>query len=329
MKACFKPYRPRTWPIVGLAIVVAGLATFLVSCASFEHLTQVTDTFPEAKECGKCHIDIYEEWAESNHAKAYENPHFRAATDNHAFTDCLNCHAPEPRWTAETPTVRSAKRHEGVTCVSCHLDQGTLAGPLEPTGKVRPHPIGVRPEVYHDVGICGRCHQGTLKQWTSVSEKRKTCQECHMPEVARRMTQSSGGFSDIIVSMEHETPQRRHVFAIAPTESVQEMVTLEVRRVGTDAEVILHNRLPHRLPTGDYGFRVLVLEISILDANGAELSTTRVELSPEMKTDIAPMGTWIRRVALPEDSASLRVRLQRHSYEDEAILDLLDQIVEL
>lgn len=301
----------------------------LVSCASFEHLTQVSDTFPNAKECGKCHIDIYEEWAESDHAGAYANPHFRAATDDHSFNDCLNCHAPEPTWTAGTPAARLSQRNEGVTCVACHLDQGTLAGPLEPTGKVKPHPIGVRPEVYHDVGICGRCHQGTLEQWNSVADEKKTCQECHMPEVTRKMTQSSGGLSDIIVSMEHETPQRRHIFAMAPTESVREMVMLEVRRVETDAEVILHNRLPHRLPTGDYGFRVLVLEILVQGEDGAEHSLSRVELTPEMKTDIVPLGTWNRRVALPENSVSLRVRLQRRSYEDQAVLDLLDQIVEL
>ena len=56
---------------------------------------------------------------------------------------------------------------------------------------------------------------------------------------------------------------------------------------------------------------------------------THVELSPEMKTDIAPLGAWNRRIALPENSVSLRVRLQRHSHEDQAVLDLLDQIVEL
>jgi len=329
LKTCLEPFESRTWPITGPVLAIAALTVGLVSCASFEHLTQVSDAFPQAKECGKCHIDIYDEWSKSDHARAYMNPHFQAATDGHTFGDCLNCHAPEPKWTADVPAVRSSQRDEGVTCVACHLDQGVLAGPLEPTGKVKPHPIGVRPEVYHDVGICGRCHQGTLEQWVSVADKKKTCQECHMPEVTRKMTQSSGGLSGVIVSMEHQTPQRRHIFAIAPAESVRGMIEVEVRRADVDAEIVLHSRLPHRLPTGDYGFRILVLEILALDENGAEHSTVRVELTPEVRTDIAPLGTWARRVALPESCVSLRIRLQRISYEDEAVLDLLDQVVEL
>jgi hypothetical protein len=325
LKTCFKPCELQKRPPGRFALAAMALATVVASCASFEHLTQVSDTFAQAKECGKCHIDIYEEWSKSDHAGAYTNPHFQAATNNYAFSDCLHCHAPEPKLTASAPAIRAGQRDEGITCVACHLDQGALAGPLEPTGKVKPHPI----RVYHDVGICGRCHQGTLEQWISVADEKKTCQECHMPGVTRKMTQSSGGFSDVIVAMEHETPQRRHSFAMAPPESVREMVTVEVRRVEGNAEVVLHNRLPHRLPTGDYGFRILVLEILALDENGTERSVARMELTPEVKTDIAPLGTWDRRVAVPESCVSLRVRLQRISYEDEAVLDLLDQIVEL
>jgi len=310
-------------------MVAVALTVCLVSCASFEHLTEVSSTFPQARECGKCHIDIYQEWSESDHAGAYTNPHFQAATDDYGFDECLNCHAPEPMLTMHTPAVRAGQREEGVTCVACHLDQGVLAGPLEPTGKVHPHPIGVRPEVYRDVGICGRCHQGTLQQWTAVTDTKKTCQQCHMPEVTRKMTQSSGGFSDIIVALERETLQRRHVFAIPPAEAVREMVTVEVRRVDTGAEIILHSCLPHSLPTGDYGFRILVLDLTTLDDQGTEQSVVRLELAPEMKTDIAAFGTWNRLVAVPANSVSLRVRLRRYSYPDAAILDLLDQTMEL
>ncbi len=66
------------------------------SCTSFKHLTVVSNTFPRAKECGKCHVDIYQEWSESDHARAYTNPHFRSATNDYSFEHCLGCHAPEP-----------------------------------------------------------------------------------------------------------------------------------------------------------------------------------------------------------------------------------------
>ena len=301
----------------------------MVSCASFEHLTHVSDSFPEAKECGKCHIDIYEEWSASDHAHAYVNPHFAAATGDYAFGDCLNCHAPEPKVTADAPALRTASREEGVTCVTCHLADGELCGPLEPTGKVKPHPIGVRPEVYEDAGLCGRCHKGTLEQWESVAGEKQICQQCHMPEITRKMTQSSGGFSNIIVAMEHEMPQRRHVFAIPPLESIREMIAVEVNSLDADVEVVIHNRLPHSLPTGDYGFRILVLDLWTRDSQGAEHALTHVELAPEMKTHIPALGTWRCLVTVPSDSVALRVHLRRCSYDDQPMLDLVDQTVEL
>ena len=315
---------------IRLWVVSAGaLALGLASCASFEHLTRVSNTFPQAKECGKCHIDIYQEWTTSDHAHAYTNPHFRAATDDYAFGECLNCHAPEPVLTAHTPAVRQAEREEAVTCVACHLDQGELCGPLEPTGKVQPHPIGVRPEVYGDAGICGRCHQGTWEEWAAVVQEKRTCQQCHMPEITRKMTQASGGFSNLIVAMEHETAQRRHVFAIPTADSTGELIELEVRRVETGVEVRLYNRLPHSLPTGDYGFRVLVLEITALDGQGGESALAQMELAPETKTAIPAQGTWNHSAAVPEGSRSLRVRLRRLSYDDQTVLNLLDRTVEL
>jgi len=305
------------------------LAVGLASCASFKHLTQVSNTFPAAKDCGKCHIDIHQEWAASDHGHAYSNPHFLTATDNHVFGECLNCHAPEPMLTAHTPAVRSAGREEGVTCVACHLDQGRLSGPLEPTGRARPHPVGVRPEVYRDAGICGRCHQGTFEQWTDAGAGRQTCQQCHMPEVTRKMTQSTGGFANFIVAMEHPAPQGRHTFAIPTSDSTDGMIDLEVRRVDAGAQIMLRSRLPHELPTGDYGFRVLVLEATAVNGQGEEHVLTREELAPEAKTAISPEGTWQRTVTIPADSVSLRIRLRRHSHEQQDVLDLLDRMVPL
>lgn len=139
------------------------------------------------------------------------------------------------------------------------------------------------------------------------------------------MTQSTGGFANVIVAMEHQTPQRRHTFAIPTAESTDGMIDLEVRRDNAEAQIILRNRLPHSLPTGDYGFRVLVLEIATVDSQGEEHVLTREELAPETTTAIPPEGTWQRTVTIPTDSVSLRVHLRRHSYEDQDVLDLLDR----
>ena len=81
-----------------LMLTVLGIVVLIASCASFEHLTEVTeDTFPQAAQCGKCHVEIYKEWLQSDHSAAYTNPHFRRATDNYSFEKCLSCQAQSNR----------------------------------------------------------------------------------------------------------------------------------------------------------------------------------------------------------------------------------------
>ena len=92
------------------------------------------------------------------------------------------------------------------------------------------------------------------------------------------------------------------------------------------AESILVNTVTKSV---GFGFRVLVLELLVTDGRGAEHSLTRVELAPEMKTQISALGTWHSLVTLPDDSVSLRVRLRRHSCSDQPVLDLLDRTIEL
>ncbi len=61
-----------------LVLIAIGLTILFTSCASFEHLTMVTEeTFPQAGQCGKCHVEIYHEWSNSDHSTAYTNPDFR------------------------------------------------------------------------------------------------------------------------------------------------------------------------------------------------------------------------------------------------------------
>ncbi len=50
-----------------LTLLTTTLTVYLAGCASFDHLTRVTPQFPAATECGKCHVEIYSEWSQSNH----------------------------------------------------------------------------------------------------------------------------------------------------------------------------------------------------------------------------------------------------------------------
>lgn len=320
MRTLCKLYDCRKPLLARLILAVVVPAALVASCASFEHLTHVSSTFPTAKDCGKCHVDIYHEWSQSDHAHAYTNPHFRSATNEHAFEDCLSCHAPEPMLTAGTPTVREVGREEGVTCVSCHLDRGELCGPLEPTGTVQPHPIGVRPEVYYSAGICGRCHEGTFEQWNSVQGEKLICQQCHMAPVTRTVTQATGGISNILVSMEKQIPQRRHGFTILDDIPSQELIGLTIEPSDRSLNVSIRNNLPHYLPTGDFGFRVLTLEVFGTDADGNTTLAGKWELAQESKTAIAAHGMRTWPLTIDSGLRSVRAVLTRRSYDDETLL---------
>lgn len=302
-----------------------------VGCMSFDYLTDVTDDhFPQASKCGKCHIAIYDEWSGSDHAHAFTNPHFQSATHDYTFKDCLNCHAPEPRVSASLPKIRRAHQEDGVTCVSCHFNQGVLTGPLPTTGKVQPHPVGVDPALYQSSELCGRCHEGTFQQWQNADmDDKPTCQVCHMPVVTRKVTQPAGGFSNIIVSFEEEVPQRQHVFAIQTERSIHEMVSVQATRTGSRVELSIRNNLPHLLPTGDFGFRVLDLTVTRTEAQGDPVILLQEELTRELKTALGPGETWRRVLPVPEPTSILRLQLQRRSYPDQPVLVLCDQEVDL
>jgi hypothetical protein len=301
-----------------------GVALFvgLAGCASFEHLTTVTDEIPKAKECGKCHVEIYQEWAQSDHAKAYINAEFRQATDDYAFESCLSCHAPEPEVTDQAPRARASHREEGITCVCCHLDQGKLTGPIEPTGNVTPHPVGIRPEFYRSGKICGTCHQGTLEEWDSAAGKKETCQQCHMEAVARKVTQPTEGISHLLVAMEKQMVLRRHDFSILGDYISGKILTVRGTRNDSLLTLRITNNLPHDLPTGDLGFRVLDLQVIAVDKQGREIVLGQRELAPELSTAIRArrMLTW--NLEVPADIAKAVVRLQRRSYQDTDVIML-------
>lgn len=296
----------------------------LLSCTSFEHLTASGDQFAHAKDCGKCHVDIYREWSQSDHARAFVNPNFRRATDDHAFEDCLGCHAPEPRVTDKVPAVRSAGREDGVTCVSCHLKEGKLAGPITPTGAIKPHPIEVDEKYYRSSTICGRCHEGTLQEWNSVAGDKKTCQQCHMEQVTRHVTQASGGVSNIIVAFEEEGTLRRHNFSVPRDCAPKKTIGVAARRNGSVLTVQVTNTLPHNLPTGDFGFRVLELQAVAINELNHKVLLGRRELVPELSSAIPAGGVLTWDLEIPPDAVRASVQLSRLSYEESNVTLLAD-----
>jgi len=292
-------------------------------------LTRVEQHYPSASQCGECHIEIYKEWTESLHSKSYSSDSFRLATNDHSFEDCLGCHTPVSIHAAGVPAARNAIREEGVTCISCHFNQGTLIGPIEPTATVVPHEVGVEKEFFTTSSLCGTCHQGTYEEWRNAAiENKKNCQDCHMPKVKRKVTQADSLTSKILVSMEEEHMLRRHTFSFEKMEAPEEAVSLDVRweceEQGGFAEVNVINLLPHFIPTGDFGFRKATLSLTVKSDDGKTLLEQAVDIYKETQTALRPLERRAFRFSLPLEASRLEIVLKREG-QDGAHRFIIDQ----
>ncbi len=310
--------------ISALVFLLLSAGLLLAGCASeeFRMLTAVEERYPSASQCGKCHIDIYDEWKQSVHSRSYSNDAFRLASNEHSFQDCLGCHSPVSIYGGGAPATRNAIRDEGVTCVSCHFKQGTLRGPIEPTAALVPHEISVEKEFFTTSALCGTCHQGTYDEWRRADmENKKNCQDCHMPEVIRKVTQATGLASRILVSMEEEHTLRRHTFDYGkpdkPEEAVSFAIEWECGEDGCFVEVEVLNKLPHFIPTGDFGFRKGVLTLTAKSGEGKVVSRQGVDLFKEIKTALKPGERRSFRFSAPAETSRVEITLEREG-QDEA-----------
>lgn len=115
-------------------------------CGPDPHADVFRDTpFPSATECAKCHQQIYEEWAVSNHAYAGMSPMF------HRFEDTLN---------------RLSQGTLGYFCYRCHAPVATLMSLR------RDQPIWNGPRVFREGVTCVVCHRVT-EQYGKVNGERR------------------------------------------------------------------------------------------------------------------------------------------------------------
>lgn len=291
------------WGVVALA---CALGIGALSSCTMPALTQVSSqAFPAPMTCGDCHVEIYDEWRKSPHALSFTNERFRRATDDYRFTQCLGCHAPQPEMVKAEPVARVADREIGVACVACHLDHGALVGPLEPTGFARPHPIRVDREPFENGTLCGNCHQGTLKQWQAAElPDKQDCRQCHMPGVERKITQSTGLVSRPIVAAEDVAPQHRHSFRLVPGDVAGDRLKLSVSVTDRILTVDLKNEIPHHLPTGDFGVRIVKITVMGISAGGASTVLGQWELSNSGNRAL-PAGQS-RKWSMPVDPSVVR-----------------------
>ncbi len=278
---CLPSYiRRRVFAVLFLCLCLAS-----GGCIAYPELVEKGTKAPRAERCGECHIDIYREWKDSPHARSFTSAAFAEETNEYQFTFCLGCHAPETIFTDGKIEPRSVNRSEGVNCNSCHLDDCKLSGPTPAHG---PHPIAGKNPFFRTSKLCGKCHTGTYLAWkeSGPPENKKTCQDCHMPPINRKLIQDEPWqkiyprregkqhlFSYQALCGTSEPLLKASFAGVAHSEGKVEGV-LEVENTG----------VPHGVPTGDYGYREVVITIEFMDEAGNIAEIKKERLFVEMKT---------------------------------------------
>jgi len=171
-------------------LVVVGSVVFGGEGGRPESPTVAKGTrWTSAKQCKKCHAEVFAEWKGSHHQIAYQNPQVRELSDDFRNKECQACHLPRPvavTGFGNRVLPRMTQPDEGVSCLTCHLAaDGSIMGRRDLDGGCRPR----RNEGYLSVGMCQSCHN----QHKTTDEFRAShyakngghCIDCHMPEVAR------------------------------------------------------------------------------------------------------------------------------------------------
>ncbi|TPW10211.1 MAG: hypothetical protein FD129_1972, partial [bacterium] len=176
-----------------------------------------------AESCGRCHVEIYEEWRISTHARAWrDDPQFleelkktTATPGRDAGWICMNCHTPLesqlPRLVTalvdgdrgrpvyvDNPNFDPKLQDDAITCAACHVKDGVVLGPWGDTKA--PHPV-TKSEELLSAAVCTQCHEadealpdvelacvfdtGTSFAAGPWAAEGKTCQDCHMPVIDR------------------------------------------------------------------------------------------------------------------------------------------------
>jgi hypothetical protein len=313
-------HRPRRVVATRWAALVA-LSALAVSCAVPRARTmffaQVDHPQPVAKDCERCHQEIYREWLGSAHAHAWQSETYQTASSQGRAQSCAGCHVPESVDEKAPIVARDVHLDEGVTCLACHLSTQpgaaplTMRGPASRTSPIKIHPIIAEDPLYRSSELCGRCHELELSQWRESPDPadgpKPTCQQCHMPSVHRKVESVHEGHlaSRIAYAVGRKQDLRRHAFAVP--EDVSKWLSVQVSGRPGLARIRVENHLPHALPTGAFGRRRIRVEVSWPSGRASR------EVAGGSAEPLPAGATHEVTVALPRDvePGDLLVRLER------------------
>mgnify|MGYP001040443363 FL=1 len=168
-KPSHRQYHPHQAVLAGLlvALVSMGLVVTIAIAAPIAapHFQEGATATPEPQDCVSCHPDVGDDWANSMHAHAFDDPVFSARWKSLGEPgECLVCHT--TGYQATTGEYSAAS----VTCEACHGEV------------VEGHPPAVVP-IRSDTDYCGTCHPITLGEWrlTGHASAGVGCTDCHNP----------------------------------------------------------------------------------------------------------------------------------------------------
>jgi hypothetical protein len=302
------------WTIVFLLsgfLLVTGYYQFIYSPVIFKIAPPFDKPIPhqiipaglkgiKARDCGGCHIEIYQEWEASIHGNAWKDPFFQAywKKDQQIWV-CLNCHTPVENQQeyliqglkgekadrpiqVKNPDFDPQFREEGISCATCHLRNGVIYGPFKEIQA--PHPTEYDPK-FRTARLCLDCHHvpkekfmfyrgnpcNTQVEWENgpYAKKGMICQDCHMPEIERALV--PGG---------PVRKARQHLWwGGHQPKMLQRALQVELKSdrmayaPGEKARYVLtltNGGAGHKLPTGDPD-RYFTIEFSLVNEKGKVL----------------------------------------------------------
>ena len=190
----------------------------------------------------------------------------------------------------EEITPREHNLNEGVDCQGCHLTMDcTLSGPHSGMG---PHPMEKKEEFYRRSSLCGTCHIDTFKEYLMFADNNrdKTCQDCHMPAIKRKLIQDEP-WQKIHIRKEG----KMHTFSSSDAiKNNKDFVVISFTNIIKDSYRLkgileIENTMnSHSIPTGKYGYKEILLTINIKNRVGEIIRTKQESMFIELGTQLKP-----------------------------------------
>lgn len=263
-----------------LIVITSCLPVHAEKASNIIKPTKSSDIFLSSVCSEKCHTRIYNEWANTMHAKSTRNKDAIVDAFYKYFEEegtdvkkCDVCHSPLQSIYVNEPGVNEGLFNEGVNCTACHSvfganPEGGLGihyyklnfnefgtGPLE-SKPDNPHNTKFI-KMFRSVNICAGCHQKGETDYILQKRRKAICQTCHMPSKQQMKAADQGSTLKKVY---------RHLFEGGHSELILSMTAIvsgEARKEGgkTILDIDLENSAYHTIPTG-FPLRAIYLKVT-------------------------------------------------------------------